>query len=68
MSFSNSKIKDGFSEVVTNNLWVQQTGRTGQMLTRSGQPVCFVTEGFYNGTKIRVINTHSEIITTFPIR
>ncbi len=67
-TWSNSKIMNGVSEVVTSNPWVQQTGRAGAMFTRSGQPVRFVTEGFYNGTKIRVINTHSEIITAFPIR
>ena len=67
-TWSNSKIMNGVSEVVTSNPWVQQTGRAGAMFTRSGQPVRFVTEGFYNGTKIRVINTYSEIITAFPIR
>ncbi len=67
-TWSNSKIMNGVSEVVTSNPWIQQTGRAGAMFTRSGQPVRFVTEGYYNGLKIRVINTHSEIITAFPIR
>lgn len=67
-TWSNSKIMNGVSEVVTSNPWVQQTGSAGAMFTRSGQPVRFVTEGYYNGLKIRVINTHSEIITAFPIR
>lgn len=67
-TWSNSKIMNGVSEVVTSNPWVQQTGRAGAMFTRSGQPVRFVTEGYYNGLKIRVINTHSEIITAYPIR
>ncbi|TWF32864.1 RHS repeat-associated protein, partial [Chitinophaga polysaccharea] len=68
MTWSNGKIMNGVSEVVTSNPWVQQTGRAGAMVTRSGQPVRFVTEGTYEGIKIRVINTHSEIITAFPIR
>lgn len=67
-TWSNSKIMNGVSEVVTSNSWVQQTGRAGAIFTRSGQPVRFVTEGYYNGLKIRVINTHSEIITAFPIK
>ncbi|WP_145670907.1 EndoU domain-containing protein [Chitinophaga polysaccharea] len=68
MTWSNEKIMNGVSEVVTSNPWVQQTGRAGAMVTRSGQPVRFVTYGTYEGIKIRVINTHSEIITAFPIR
>ena len=67
-TWSNKEIMNGISEVVTSNPWVQQTGRSGAMLTRSGQPVRFVTEGYYNGVKIRVINTHNEIITAFPIK
>lgn len=68
IGWSNSKIMHRVSEVVISNPWVQQTGRAGAMFTRSGQPVRFVTEGFYDGIKIRVINIHSEIITAFPIR
>ncbi len=56
------------SEVVTSNPWVQQTGRAGAKLTRGGQPVRFVTEGYYDGLKIKVISTRSEIISAFPIR
>ena len=45
-SWSADKIMNGVSEVVTSNTWVQQTGRAGARLTRSGQPVRFVTEGY----------------------
>ncbi|CAA7193825.1 EndoU domain-containing protein [Chryseobacterium potabilaquae] len=66
-NWSNSKIMHAVSDVAVNNQWVQQTGRIGSMFTRSEQPVRFVVEGSYQGTKIRVITTHTEIITAFPI-
>ena len=67
-TWSNEKIMHAVSEVAINNAWVQQTGRAGATLTRSGYPVRFVVEGFYEGVRIRVITTHTEIITAFPIR
>jgi hypothetical protein len=67
-NWSHSKIMHSISEVVTSNTWVQQTGKLGAKFTRSGRPVRFVTEGYYDGLKIRVINTHNEIITAFPIK
>lgn len=68
ITWSNGKIMNAVSEVVTSNPWVQQSGRAGAKFTRSGKPVRFATTGYYNGTLIKVINTHSEIITAFPIR
>ncbi|WP_431610887.1 RHS repeat-associated core domain-containing protein [Chryseobacterium sp. 'Rf worker isolate 10'] len=68
VTWSNSKIMHAVSNVAINNQWVQQTGRAGAALTRSGHPVRFVVEGIYEGTKIRVITTHTEIITAFTIR
>jgi hypothetical protein len=56
------------SDVAVNSQWIQQTGKTGTMYTKSGQPVRFVLEGLYQSTKIRVITTHSDIITAFPIK
>ena len=66
-TWSKNKIMNAVSEVVTSNPWVQQTGRSGARLTRRGQPVRFVTEGYFDGLKIRVINTYDDIITAFPI-
>lgn len=67
-SWSNEKIMQAVSEVVVNNTWVQQTCRAGALVTRSGYPVRFVVEGFYQGVKIKVVTTHTEIITAYPIR
>jgi RHS repeat-associated protein len=67
-SWSNSKIMHAISDVAVNNQWIQQTGKAGAMFTKSGQPVRFVVEGTYQGTKIRVITTHTDIITAFPIK
>ena len=55
------------SDVTVNNSWVQQTGRIGSILTRSGDPVRFRVDGIYSGVKIRVVTTHTDIITAFPI-
>lgn len=66
-AWSNSKIMHAISDVVVNNQWVQQTGKAGEMLTKSGQPVRFVVEGTYQGVRMRVIATYNEIITAFPI-
>lgn len=67
-TWSNSKIMYAVSNVAINNQWVQQTGKAGTALTRSAHPLRFVVEGIYEGTKIRVITTHTEIITAFTIR
>ena len=68
VSWSGDKIMHAVSDVVVNNPWVQQTGKAGAMLTKSGQPVRFVVEGIFEGVKIRAITTHTEIITAFPIK
>lgn len=67
-TWSNSKIMHAVSDVTVNNQWIQQTGKAGAMFTKSGQPVRFVVEGTYQGTKMRVITTHTDIITAFPIK
>lgn len=67
-SWNNAKIMHAVSDVAVNNQWIQQTGRIGSMFTRSGQPVRFVVEGTYQGTRIRVITTHTDIITAFTIK
>jgi hypothetical protein len=67
-TWSNSKIMHAVSDVAVNNQWIQQTGKAGAMFTKSGQPVRFVVEGTYQGRKIRVITTHTDIITAFPIK
>ncbi|SFQ51378.1 RHS repeat-associated core domain-containing protein, partial [Pseudarcicella hirudinis] len=67
-TWSNSKIMHAVSDVVVNNQWIQQTGKAGAMFTKSGQPVRFVVEGTYQGTRMRVITTHTDIITAFPIK
>jgi hypothetical protein len=67
-NWSNAKIMNAISEVAVNNTWMQQTGKAGSLLTKSGQPVRFVIEGTYQGTKIRVVSTNNEIITAFPIK
>lgn len=59
---------EAVSDVAVNNPWIQQTGKAGAMLTKNGQPVRFITEGFYQNVKIRVITTHTDIITAFPIK
>ena len=68
VTWSNQKIMHAISDVAVNNTWIQQTGKAGAMLTKSGQPVRFIVEGIYQGTKIRVITTHTDIITAFPIK
>jgi hypothetical protein len=68
ITWSSSKIMNAVSDVAVSNSWIQQTGKAGSILTKSGQPVRFVVEGTYEGTKIRVITTHTEIITAFPIK
>jgi hypothetical protein len=68
MSWSNEEIMHAVSEVAVNNPWIQQTGKAGAALTKSGQPVRFVVEGMYGATKIRVITTRTDIITAFPIK
>lgn len=67
-TWSNSQIMHAVSDVAVNNQWIQQTGKAGAMFTKSGQPVRFVIEGTYQGTKLRVITTHTDIITAFPIK
>ncbi|MDX1908877.1 MAG: EndoU domain-containing protein [Bacteroidia bacterium] len=67
-TWNNSKIMHAVSDVAVNNQWIQQTGKAGAMFTKSGQPVRFVVEGTYEGTKIRVITTHTDIIIAFPIK
>jgi len=68
VTWNNKKIMHAISEVSVNNQWIQQTGSAGAMFTKSGNPVRFAITGSYNGIKIKVIATHSDIITAFPIR
>lgn len=65
--WSNEKIMHAVSHVAVHNQWVQQTGRLGARFTRSGDPVRYIAEGRYDGIKIRVVTTETEIITAFPI-
>lgn len=67
-TWSESEIMHAVSEVTVNNQWIQQTGKAGAIVTKNGQAVKFKIEGVYNGIKIRVITTHTEIITAFPIK
>jgi hypothetical protein len=67
-TWSKDKILHGISEVTVNNTWIQQTGKLGANFTKSGQPVKFIIEGVHDGVKIRVVATHTEIITAFPIK
>ena len=66
--WSESKTMNAISEVATNNPWIQQTGKAGSMFTKSGAASRFVTEGVYDGVKMRVVVTHADIITAFPIK
>jgi Bacterial EndoU nuclease len=66
--WSEQKILHAASDVVSNNPWVQQTGRAGSLVTRNGQPVKFVVEGYYDGIKIKVVATPDRIITAYPIK
>jgi hypothetical protein len=68
VTWNHAKIMNAVSHVAVNNRWIQQTGRAGATLTRSGQPVRFVVEGVYENVKIRVITTSTDIITAFRIR
>lgn len=68
MTWSGAKIMNAISDVTVNNSWIQQTGKVGNLLTKNGQPVRFVVEGTFEGTKIRVITTNKEIVTAFPIK
>jgi hypothetical protein len=56
------------SDVTVNNKWVQLTGKAGATFTKGGQPVRFTVEGSYGGIKIKVVTTHLDIITGFPIK
>jgi len=56
------------SDVTVNNPWIQQTGRAGSLLTKSGQPVRYAVEGSYEGIRIKVITTADDIITAFPVK
>jgi hypothetical protein len=67
VSWSKSKIMHAVLDVVANNKWIQQTGKTGAAFTKNGQPVKYVVEGTFEGVKIKVITTATEIITAFPI-
>jgi hypothetical protein len=62
---------NGISDVATDsaNEWVQQTGRVGAELTRSGDQVRYAVEGVSNGLKIRaIVQPGGEgIITGFPV-
>lgn len=66
--WSSEKIMYAVSEVTVNNNWVQQTGKLGAWVTKSGQPVRYIVEGTYQGVKMIVVTTANEIITAFPIK
>lgn len=55
MNWSGEKIMNAVSDVAVNNPWVQQTGRAGATVTRSGQPVRYVVTGVYEGVKLKVV-------------
>ncbi|WP_207513814.1 EndoU domain-containing protein [Longitalea luteola] len=67
-SWSGKKIMHAISDVAVNNPWIQQSGRAGAQFTRSGAPVRYAVEGYYEGVKIKVITTADDIITAFPIK
>jgi hypothetical protein len=50
------------------NKWVQQTGKPGSRLTKTGDPVKFKIEGIFDGVNMRVIVQGDGIITAFPIK
>jgi hypothetical protein len=68
ITWSNGKIMNAVSDVTVNNQWMQQTGRAGATLTRSGQPVRYTIQGSFQGVKIKVVTTATDIITAHPIK
>lgn len=40
----------------------------GATLTAKSQPVRYITEGVYEGVKLRVVATATDIVTAFPIK
>ncbi len=67
VTWNGDKIMHAVSDVVVNNPWVQQTGSPGALITRAGDPVRFVVIGVYDGVKIKVVTTHADIITAYPL-
>ncbi|HSZ39519.1 MAG TPA: EndoU domain-containing protein [Trebonia sp.] len=69
--WSAAKIMNGVSEVATDpaSEWVQQTGRAGAEVTRTGDPVRYAVNDVYDGLKMRVIVEPGGegIITGFPV-
>lgn len=67
-SWSNAKIMHAISDVTVNNPWVQTTGKPGAMFTKVGDPVRFEVIGKFEGKTIKVITTHTDIITAYPFK
>lgn len=69
--WSDDRIMHAVSDIATDPSleWVQQTGRAGADLTRSGKPVRHTVEGVRDGVKIRVVlePAGEGIVTGFPI-
>ena len=71
-AWSEKKIMHLVSDIATDPKlnWVQQTGKAGNLFTKSGKPSRFVVEGTRNNTNIRVViePAGEGIITAFPIK
>ena len=67
-NWSGEKIMHAVSDVAVNNPWVQVSGRAGAQFTKSGAPVRYAVQGYYEGVRIKVITTAKDIITAFPIK
>ncbi len=50
------------------NRQTKQLNKIGATTTKTGKPVKYLVEGYYEGIKIRVITTATDIITAFPIK
>jgi hypothetical protein len=68
INWSGEKIMHAISDVVVNNPWEQVTGKVGAQFTKSGAPVRFAVQGFYEGVEIKVITTANDIITAYPLK
>jgi RHS repeat-associated protein len=68
LHWSNKKIMHAISDVAVNNPWIQQTGKAGAAFTKSGAPVRYTVIGYYEGVKIKVVTTATDIITAFKIK
>jgi hypothetical protein len=67
MNWSSEKIMHASSDVLANYPSIQQSGPAGSLYTKSGQLSKFVSNGEYQGLKIRVVYNNADIITAFPV-